>query len=513
MIQPSVLDNPLIAAKPRKRKRLYRVLWTLLALVVSVCSYWSWSYYSALAERDALIAELRARGEPVWWDEVAEKASAEQSDETGAELFMKALWELGGDYNSSKRGLPSLKLEDGLRAKFPEPTVLPEVQSELLQAAAAFAYAKHAVKYKPGLLTKRLKDDDPSSIRIPHVQTMRSLANAPLGRLRRACANDPRRAFHAVTLSLECSEQLAVEPFIITQTVRMANKAVACESLATCLSYAAPTEQEFRVLDGLLAAHDDGFGVDFAIIADRAARLELFENQFFRIYLFNWRPRGAPSRSPAHEWMYQRWLDVLASPFGRPPQIRTQSEAIRLTESMRNTIDRPEIEASQIQKIGDEYERRSPVHRMIENSHNFETEWVVSFSKWLARRIAVSSSPGSLSDCDGTTTNTTNSLNDSTNSAIARCPKSDSIGFRINRSSITIRTVVFGWNGLQRSWRKTTWIPRSRRWPSVIASTLNSKRFMQQSRCVGSPDVELANNSDRLINQTWNTWHESVFSR
>src|SRR6478609_7805642 len=125
MTQTAVHDQPSAPAKPRKRKRLYRVLWTLLALVVGVCSFWSWSYYSALAERDALIAEIRARGEPVWWNEIADKLLAEQSPDTGAELFMKALWELGGDYNSSKRGLPSLKLEDGLRTKFPEPTILP----------------------------------------------------------------------------------------------------------------------------------------------------------------------------------------------------------------------------------------------------------------------------------------------------------------------------------------------------------------------------------------------------
>ena len=254
MNQSSVAELPSTASKPRKRKRLYRVLWTLLALVVGVFFYWTWSYYSALAERDALIAEIHSRGEPVWWKEVAEKALAEQSEDTGADLFLKAIWELGGDFNRSKPGMPSSKLEDDLKIKYPEPTILPEVEEELKAAAPAFALAEQAVKRTPGLLTKELRSDDPSRILLPHIQNVRGLTRMLRWEAYDALAkSDSRRAYKAIILSLQCSEQLAVEPLLISQIVRFANKGLSCNHLEMCLTYSPPNEEEFRILDKLIS--------------------------------------------------------------------------------------------------------------------------------------------------------------------------------------------------------------------------------------------------------------------
>src|SRR5215216_4063993 len=112
MNQSTTIDA--VANPPWRRKLLFRVLWSLFALVIGVCLFWTYSYYTALWERDALIAEIRAKGEPVWWDEVAHKFLTEQSAETGADLYMKALCETGDELNRNKPWLPSPTL-DALR--------------------------------------------------------------------------------------------------------------------------------------------------------------------------------------------------------------------------------------------------------------------------------------------------------------------------------------------------------------------------------------------------------------
>src|SRR5688572_10270592 len=98
----------------RRRKWPWRVLWGMLAGVLAAGGFWCWSYSSALAERDALIAEIRARGEPVWWDEVAGKLLAEPTEGTGSELCLKAIWALGGETNPNGPRVPSKQLTDEL---------------------------------------------------------------------------------------------------------------------------------------------------------------------------------------------------------------------------------------------------------------------------------------------------------------------------------------------------------------------------------------------------------------
>src|SRR5262245_46740222 len=92
MSQTALLEPVTQAAKPRRRiKWLYRFLWSILFLIMGGCLYWSWAKYAALAERDALIAELHAKGEPVWWREVVAKAYAEQPEKNAGSRFREAL--------------------------------------------------------------------------------------------------------------------------------------------------------------------------------------------------------------------------------------------------------------------------------------------------------------------------------------------------------------------------------------------------------------------------------------
>jgi hypothetical protein len=368
------VTNPAVA-KPKRRKWARRMLWAMASLFVGVCLFWIYSYYTALWERESLIAELRAKGEAVWWEEVAHKFLTEQSAETGADLYMKALWETGGEFNQSKPYLPSPTL-DALRKQFPEPTIRPEVELELKLVRPAFELVKQAVRRPPGLLTKNLITDDPACILLSHIQTARTLHRMLSWEAYDAIArNDPRRAFAAIRLALQSSEQLAAEPFIICHVVRLALKGVACDDLAMCLSYAAPSDAEFQTLDRLLSAHDDGFNAEHVLVAERAAAVATFgSHQLLPIYLMNQR-RGRYS-SEVEKWAYHRWLELLASPAGHPARLKSQTEMMELVDKIRPTFDRPGADLAVVEKLYDEAERRSPIHRLTENSSGFFTTWM-----------------------------------------------------------------------------------------------------------------------------------------
>ena len=63
----------------------------------------------SLAERNAFIAELHAKGQPVWWDEVVDKSLAEQAEDSGAGLFREGLAAID---LAAKQFAPSLSTRD-----------------------------------------------------------------------------------------------------------------------------------------------------------------------------------------------------------------------------------------------------------------------------------------------------------------------------------------------------------------------------------------------------------------
>jgi hypothetical protein len=378
MNHSATLDAPAPAAKSRRGKRLVRVCWAMFALVVGVSLFWTYSYYTALWERDALIAELRARGESVWWEEVAEKLLAEQSSHTGAELYLKALWETGGEFNRNKPWLPSATL-DAIRKQYPEPTIRPEVEQELKLVRPAFELVEQAVRRPPGLLTTNLITDDPSSLSLPHIQTARNLHRMLSWEAYDAVArSDPRRAFAAVRLALQSSEQLAAEPFVICHGVRFALEGIAGDDLAMCLSYFAPTGAEFQTLDRLYSAHDDGVNIQQTLATERAMSLATFgSDEFLPIYLSN---RGSGGTMSKFEWWaYRHWLRMLGSRAGLPATIKSQTEMMRLVERVRPLLDRPDVDPAVIETLADQAEDRSPVHRLTVNSKNFCTYFARNF--------------------------------------------------------------------------------------------------------------------------------------
>jgi hypothetical protein len=350
--------------RPKRRKWLWRALWGLLIVVGGTGAYWWWSYHAALAERDALFSELRARGEPILWMETAEKILAAQSPDSGAELYMKALWTLGGEMNRVGPRVPSAKLEDDYKDVRLVPAVRPDVEKELSLAAPALAILEEAVKRPPGLLTTALKTDQPIAILLPHVQDGRNLArllhwkaNDALGR------GDVEKAYHAVWLSLESSEQLAAEPLLISQLVRMAMQGAACESLSMCLRHAPVPEATFRAIDKRLGSWDEGFGIQATWLGERALWMSVLEDPKQLKDFFSFGLPGAPMND-FEQFAKARWYDVLASPLGRPVMLRTQSAFLRLSKDVMKTADRPNVDPEARREMFERFKREAPLSRM-----------------------------------------------------------------------------------------------------------------------------------------------------
>jgi len=359
-----------------RRKWLYRTLWALLVLIASPCIYWYWCRHVALAERDALVAEIHARGEPVWWHEVVEKAEREQPEDNGAELFVKAIDVIGG-VNASKKILFGGDLAEAFGDQFPEPKVVPEAQQQLHLATSAISLSNQAVQRKPGLISI-LRNYDPNRTSLPHVTGSRGIHRMLRWEAFDALAlNDPRRAFRAMELGLRCAEQLSAEPLILTQFVRLSNRSVTCHALWNCLAYSCPNEVEFRVIDGLLAAHDDGFGIDAALVGERAIQLGMLEDDIaLRNLTTNWAMTEARHLRGSEAWMRDAWVEVLSTPLATPIRLRTETELLRMVESSREFNDRPNVDPESEQRLVKEFERRSPLHQSLESPRSFHMGWL-----------------------------------------------------------------------------------------------------------------------------------------
>lgn len=351
--------------KPKRFKLLFRTLWAMFAIMAAAGGYWWWNYREALAERDALVAQIRARGEPVFWNEMADKLLDERSKGTGADLYMKALWTLGGELNPTGPRVPSVKLETDLRDERLKPAIRDRVQKELALGTEAIAILEEAVKRPPGLLTTGLKVQDPISILLPHIQDGRNLsrylhwsANDALAR------GEAKQAYHAVWLSLAASEQLAVEPFLIAQLVRFAMRANAIETLTMCLEYASPPDEEFRALDKMFAVADEGFGVSGAWLSERSLWLTVLEEPKQLREFLQYGPSNNGPMNEFERFAKKRWGDVIASPLGRPIILRTQSAFLKLSEKITKLNDRPLIDPKERDAAFEEFDRAAALQRV-----------------------------------------------------------------------------------------------------------------------------------------------------
>ena len=230
------------------------------------------------SERNALIAELHAKGEPVWWNEVVDKALAEQPEDSGGPLFREAPTAIE---QVSRQFSPSFStrrdVREFRRALFDQENPSAEVAEALRLAAPATTLLEEAVRRKPGLLIQNLRNFEGPTWR-PHlaVPALNRLLNLKVHDA--IVRNDPKQAYEAVALALQCAEQFVRDPIWMGLVAGLSMRTTACECLLECIARTPPPDEEYRKLDQLLSTHDDGFDVGHVLIGERARSLELIES-------------------------------------------------------------------------------------------------------------------------------------------------------------------------------------------------------------------------------------------
>jgi hypothetical protein len=365
--------------RPRRRKLLFRVLWSLFAIVVGVCLFWTYSYYTALWERDALIAELRAKGEPVWWDEVADKLLAEPTEGTGADLYLRAIWALGGETNPKGPCVPSKQLTDELeRDKF-NPRVHPLVEQELKLAIPALTILEESVRLPPGRVIKALRTEDPCSIILSQVQDMRRVQRILHWQSFDAVAkSDSNRAYHAAWLALAGTQQLANDPFAISQLVRLIVMSHAIDQLMMCLCWLSPPELEFAAIDRLLAGWEVAFDLESLVGAERGMWLTTLE----RPNIF-WVVTSRTQRKPQGiERTLDGWLlDVASSQLGRPLRLRAQVEYLKWSPRLTTALDRPQTDPNAFDRETEVVENASTLNRITGETGGSGVKWLAALQR------------------------------------------------------------------------------------------------------------------------------------
>jgi hypothetical protein len=332
-----------------------------------------------------LIAELHAKGEPVWWDEVVARLLEEETKDTGADYYLKAVWALGGDYNPAGPKLPTGNLSmlvnnigdfQSGNVVPAEPAIVLEVQKQVKLAKPAFDFLAEAVKRKPGLLTRNIKGQvlrgsDPNTFLLPHIQDSAALLRMNFWRVYDALGRrDRATAYLAAWEGLAAAEQLSKEPWAISQYVRFAMQQMACRQLVMCMEYAAPPEESFKKLDALFASLDDSLGLEVCRFGDRAKGLQAWENaETAKSVLQGWSRHPRAQRvvvKPLEEW----WIATLASPLGKPTRLWTQVEELRLHQRTDPGIDRPDTDLRAADVAFQDYHQRSPIHQLASHLPN-----------------------------------------------------------------------------------------------------------------------------------------------
>jgi hypothetical protein len=369
MNQPATIDA--VAKPPRRRKLLFRVLWSLFALVVGVCLFWTYSYYSALWERDALIAEIRAKGEPVWWEEVADDLLSRSWKGTGADKFRQACFALGWPINPNGQKLPMKAVDDELKGKELDPMLHTGVQNLLALSDEALKATYEAVELPPGLIITRLHSAEPVSIILDETQRGRSLQRLLHWRSFDSLAKGRlEEAFKAAWTSLALSEQYLHEPFAISHVVRLYLFGKGIEQLGMCLKFGSPMPTEFERIDALLRKREYGFELDAALLTERSMWFTSL-NQPSVVWILGWNGRRISSRGPLSNTVSRWWSQLVASPIGNPILTRGQAEYLVAFSRLAPEVEQPDTEPATVLRFVERHSRESILHRSLDTEEDF----------------------------------------------------------------------------------------------------------------------------------------------
>jgi hypothetical protein len=371
------------ADKPRRRKWPWRVLWGMLAILLGAVGFWNYHYWSALRERDALIAEIRARGEPVWWDELCEKLIRENPPDSGATYFRQAMEKLPPSAKPGRLRAAAHAVDKRIKERFPNPTFEPEIQADLKAVKESFALLEEAVKRPPGLVSEPFLNPEPIHQLFEHLDPCREINRLLRWEVYDALSKgDMPRAYKAVRLGLMSAEQLSREPFDYSRIFYSMMQGSSGVSLLDCLQFAPVSLHDFLLFDELLSPTKRLPATRRNLKGERAFWLSVFDDgsQIAHLYSIPSYTHLTPSERMAN----RQWIRLVGSPFGRPVLIRTQTEFIRACERMDRDLGFP-FDPLAGQRIIEQYRAKAPLVSTLDDHQSYGNGSLRSFDSWYRR--------------------------------------------------------------------------------------------------------------------------------
>jgi hypothetical protein len=277
-----LLETPPVHA--RKRSRWLPVLLLLVPVLLLAGGY---LYLTLAAQRQLREAAAEVdRLDPHWRFKDIEAARADVPDErNGAALVLKARALLPGGWPSWDLGYTGPDPDGETRRKALEKSFMeltPQRQlnedqrdalrAELKRAAAALAEARKLKDYPEGRYALTYSTDLLSTP-VPHVQPARAVVYLiQFDILLRAQEGDADGALESCRAILNCARSLGDEPFLVSQMVRMALRAIVVSPVQRTLAEGEPSDAALRPLQELL---EDETAAPLMLIGTRGERAVL----------------------------------------------------------------------------------------------------------------------------------------------------------------------------------------------------------------------------------------------
>ena len=313
-----------VVAKAGPRRRCWRpILLCLLLLVLTTWVWWWWSASSELAEE---IAKIRARGEPVYFSELAPEPVDSEKD--AAPYIMAEMSRLEADELPWLTDI-ELPLSHEEFDAFRQAVAHNRAELDAIESASRRPYFRLPFDYDhpyPAALQEEMEAGPFYLLKyLLSAQTAVSLAEG-----------DNEAAVRAIELKLRLAELMRDIPLSMPQHVRLAYVGGAVDDLQLLLSAKSLTADHFGKLDHRLGAFEETFTVTPWFLAERAMLVTTLNN-----------PPPAPIEGARR---IQTFLEMLSLPL-RPWNDHTKT---RVLQAIAPIVDRGDEQGPEVDKHFDE---------------------------------------------------------------------------------------------------------------------------------------------------------------
>ena len=263
-------------------RRLLRLWWVVLPVIglVIVLTVMVGVHFRAIAraqaEFDAEIATIRARGEPVWFADLAPEPIPVDQDGTPFLIDAAVDWQPIEFDSQSQSESAYLKLIT--QRPLPPPGVYPEFRAALDANARSLESLARAVGFERIRIPRDYAIKNPYEHDLPYVSDLRSLSRLLAAKLLDDLGHGAvAGAFETLEVHMKLAQRLEEDPIPIVHSVRFGIAHDFVDSLEMILGYTDYDESRFRTFDRSIAAMGD-FRFKPSILVDRAMLLSTFEN-------------------------------------------------------------------------------------------------------------------------------------------------------------------------------------------------------------------------------------------